>query len=65
MIPIYFLIGLAYVLVNVFVRKMEPDDPLLVLVWWFLWPICLFAWLAVLFTMLAGLALKWWAERKL
>lgn len=48
MIPfIYASIGLIYVLVNVFVRKIDPDDPMLVLVWWFLWPLC-FAALATL-----------------
>lgn len=43
----YVLIGLLYVLINIFIRDIEPDDPMLPLVWWFLWPICFVA-LAIL-----------------
>lgn len=39
---IYFLIGLAYVIVNVVVRKLDTEgDPMLPLAWWFLWIIFL------------------------
>lgn len=43
-LPLYVIIGLVYLLINIFVRKLDTyDDPMLPLVWWFLWPICLAA----------------------
>ena len=36
---IYFLIGIVYTLINTQIRKIEPDDPMLVLVWIGFWPI--------------------------
>lgn len=41
----YVLIGLIYVLVNIFIRKLHhhartDEANIMVLVWWFLWPIC-------------------------
>lgn len=39
MIGIYFLIGLLYTLINTKIRKIEPEDSLLVLVWIGFWPI--------------------------
>lgn len=38
-IEIWLIVGLLYVLINVFLRKLETDDPMLVLVWLFLWPL--------------------------
>jgi hypothetical protein len=38
---IYFIIGLVYTLINTQIRKIEPEDPLLVLVWICLWPMAL------------------------
>lgn len=40
----YFAIGIAYLLVNVLIRKMEVDDWMIALMWIFLWPIC---WIAL------------------
>lgn len=37
----YVLIGMLYMFVNILVRKLDADDPLLVLFWWFLWPIAM------------------------
>jgi len=37
----YVLIGMLYMFVNILVRKLDADDPLLVLLWWFLWPIAM------------------------
>lgn len=40
----YVLIGLAYLLVNVLIRRIDTyDDWMLPLVWWFFWPIFFFA----------------------
>jgi hypothetical protein len=41
----YFLIGIIYAFINIYVRKFEEDnvDPLLTLVWITLWPICFIA----------------------
>ena len=42
--PIYFIIGILYVLLNGYVRKLNTEgDYLLPLVWFGLWPICWFA----------------------
>jgi hypothetical protein len=38
----YFLIGIIYALVNIFIRQFDEEnvDPLLTIVWITLWPIC-------------------------
>jgi hypothetical protein len=38
---IYIIIGLLYTLINITLRKIHPEDPLLTLVWIILWPIAL------------------------
>lgn len=38
-IELWLFIGFLYVMINVYIRKLETDDPLLVLVWLFLWPL--------------------------
>jgi hypothetical protein len=41
-LPYYILVGLIYALFNGFIRKIDTDDnPMLPLVWWFLWWLCL------------------------
>lgn len=41
---IYLIIGLIYTLINIFIRKLDVDnDWMIVLVWWFMWPICFIA----------------------
>lgn len=55
---IYFIVGILYTLVNVLIRKMDVDDPLLVLVWIGLWPI---AWVVLVIHFLE----KKYANRKL
>lgn len=39
---IYFLLGLLYVLFNVYVRKLNTDSSGLVILWFFAWPLFLF-----------------------
>lgn len=40
-VGIYFLIGIIYTLINVLIRKIHSDDPMLVLIWISMWPIAL------------------------
>lgn len=43
-IPIYILIGIVYLLINVLIRKLDTEgDYLLPNVWMFFWPLCLLA----------------------
>ena len=54
-IPCYMVIGLGYLIVNVFVRKLETeDDYLLPFVWMFFWWVCFIA----LFIQYVGRKLK-------
>ncbi len=43
----YLAIGLIYVLINIFVRKIDQDDPMLVILWWFAWPLFAGLWLVM------------------
>lgn len=44
MVLLYVITGLCYALLNGIIRKIDTDgDPMLPLVWFLLWPICMLA----------------------